>query len=862
MRIAFGCDHAGFPHKDGLIEALQADGQDVLDMGTFSEDPVDYPDFARAVANAVRNRFVDTGVLLCGSEVGAAVAANKIRGIRAAAVHDEYTARQSRTDDDANVICLGARVIDVERCVVLVREFLATPFSNEEGHIRRIAKIADLESGLAQVAAGATRARPAAVAPATAPAKSKAAAAPPPPPEPAEPEPVAAPEPAAKAARAATVAPPGPAPAARTPEPARERPAPPEPAAAPKPPPKAPPKVEPKPEPEPEPQPVPVAPAATARKAARAESLEEVARVAAATVNEREAAAPAEDVLSLDDAFRTDPTTLAPAQAALQRFESMDFAERIWVKDATLWSEQAETQALIRNRLGWLTSPTLMKEYAGDLKTFATEIRRLGYSNVLLIGMGGSSLAPDVMNRTFGSKMGFPDLAVLDSTDPLAVKNALARLQLSRTLFVISSKSGSTTEVNALYRFFRAQVEAGKPPKPGQNFIAITDPGSPLEKLAKEANFRRTFLNHPSIGGRFSALSFFGLVPAALIGVDIDKLLERAGEMVAACDDSVPVRENAALVLGALLAGFALKGRDKVTLVLSEKIATFGLWLEQLLAESTGKDGKGLVPVDHEPLGPPTVYGADRLFVSLSLAGEAPDPGLDALDAAGHPVYRLTLRDAYDLGAEFFRWELATAAAGSLLGVNPLDEPNVAHAKEATQAMLAAYKKSKRLPDWPVDREEDGILLLSNTGSKPASVSEGVAQFLWHAKPGDYVALLAYLTPEHETTEALQALRLAVRDRLRVATTAGYGPRYLHSTGQLHKGGPATVLAIELTGDDRDDLPIPGEGYGFSVLKAAQAIGDLETLRKAGRRVIRLHFGGRAAAGIEKVAAMVRKTVK
>jgi RpiB/LacA/LacB family sugar-phosphate isomerase len=833
MRIAFGCDHAGFPHKDGLLEALQADGHDVLDMGTFSEDPVDYPDFARAVANAVRNRFVDTGVLLCGSGVGAAIAANKIRGIRAAAVHDEYTAGQSRTDDDANVICLGARVIDVERCIVLVREFLATPFSNEERHIRRVAKIADLESGLAQVAAGPTRGRPAAVAPAPAPApaKSKAAAAPPPPPEPAP---------------------------ARKPEPARERPAPPGPAAAPKPPPKAPPKVE----PEPELEPVPVAPAATARKTAKAESLEEVARVAAATVNEPEAAAPAEDVLSLDDAFRTDPTTLAPAQAALQRFESMDFAERIWVKDATLWSEQAETQALIRNRLGWLTSPTLMKEYAGDLKTFATEIRRLGYSNVLLIGMGGSSLAPDVMNRTFGSKMGFPDLAVLDSTDPLAVKNALGRLQLSRTLFVISSKSGSTTEVNALYRFFRAQVEAGKPPRPGQSFIAITDPGGPLEKLAKEANFRRTFLNHPSIGGRFSALSFFGLVPAALIGVDIDKLLERAGEMVAACGDSVQVRENPALALGALLAGFALKGRDKVTLVLSEKIAIFGLWLEQLLAESTGKDGKGLVPVDHEPLGPPTVYGADRLFVSLSLAGEAPDPGLDALDAAGHPVYRLTLRDTYDLGAEFFRWELATAAAGSLLGVNPFDEPNVAHAKEATQAMLAAYKKSKRLPDWPVDCEEDGILLLSNTGSKPASVSEGVGQFLWHAKPGDYVALLAYLTPEHETTEALQALRLAVRDRLRVATTAGYGPRYLHSAGQLHKGGPATVLAIELTGDDREDVPIPGEGYGFSALKAAQAIGDLETLRKVGRRVIRLHFGGRAAAGIEKVAAMVRKAAK
>jgi glucose-6-phosphate isomerase len=318
--------------------------------------------------------------------------------------------------------------------------------------------------------------------------------------------------------------------------------------------------------------------------------------------------------------------------------------------------------------------------------------------------MGGSSLAPDVINRTFGSKMGFPDLAVLDSTDPVVVKNTLGRLQLSRTLFIVSSKSGTTTEVIALYKFFRGQVDASKPPKSGQHFIAITDPGSPLEKLAKEGGFRRTFLNHPSIGGRFSVLSFFGLVPAALIGVDIDRLLERAGEMVAACGDAVPAAENPALVLAGLLGGFAQKGRDKVTLVLSERIRSLGLWLEQLLAESLGKDDKGLVPVDLEPLGLPAAYGKDRLFVSLTLPGDPPDPGLNALESAGHPVYRLRLRDPYDIGAEFFRWELATACVGSLLGVNPFDEPNVAEAKDATQAVLAAYKKSKRLPDWPVDR--------------------------------------------------------------------------------------------------------------------------------------------------------------
>ncbi len=862
MRLAFGCDHAGFAYKDAIIDALQADGHDVLDLGAFSDDPVDYPDFARAVGEAVRKKFVDMGILVCGSGIGAAIAANKIRGIRAAVVHDEFTARQSRTDDDANVLCLGARILDGDRAVELVREFLGTPFSNEERHVRRLIKIAELEGGRPQGPERPARQKsPAAVPSPPSPPKPKGVA-PPLPPEPPRTEPkpaVEAPLPASQVAAA-------PAPTAEQtpahkpepgPEPGAETPSEPKPA----------PRVEPKVEPELEPAealpPPPQEPARSKEPAVgTAQSLEEIAHVAAVTVAEPEAPPPAGHVIAVDDTFRVDPTTLGPVQEALQKLESMEFAERLWVKDATLWSDQAETQASIRNRLGWLTAPTLMREYAADLKAFATEVRRLGFSNVLLLGMGGSSLAPEVMNQTFGSKMGFPDLAVLDSTDPLAVKNTLTRLQLSRTLFVVSSKSGTTAEVIALYKFFRAQVEAGKPPKPGQNFAAITDPGSPIEKLAKESNFRRTFLNHSSIGGRFSALSFFGLVPAALIGVDIDKLLERAGEMVAACADPVPVRENPALVLGALLAGFALKGRDKITLVLSEKIATLGLWLEQLLAESTGKDGKGLVPIDHEPLGLPSVYGNDRVFVSLTLAGEPPDPALDALEAAGHPVYRLILRDPYDLGAEFFRWELATVAAGALLGVNPFDEPNVAQAKEATQAMLATFKKSKRLPDWPVDREEDGILLLTNAGTKPESVSDGLGRFLTQAKTGDYVALLAYLTPEIETTEALQTLRTLIRDRLHVATTVGYGPRYLHSTGQLHKGGPATVLAIELTGDDREDVPIPGDGYGFSVLKAAQAIGDLEALRKSGRRVVRLHLGGRAAAAIEKVAGMVRKAVK
>jgi hypothetical protein len=347
-----------------------------------------------------------------------------------------------------------------------------------------------------------------------------------------------------------------------------------------------------------------------------------------------------------------------------------------------------------------------------------------------------------------------------------------------------------------------------------------------------------------------------------MIGIDIDRLLERAGEMVTACGESVPPAENPAFRLAATLAGFAAKGHDKVTLVLGEKIRSFGLWLEQLLAESTGKDGKGLIPIDLEPLGLPAAYGKDRLFVALTLEGDPRDPALAAIEAAGHPVYRIRLRDPYDLGAEFFRWELAVACAGSLLGVNPFDEPDVAQAKEATQAMLAAYKKAKRLPDWPVDCEEDGILYLGNQGTKPSSVTEGLNQFLAQAKAGDYVAILAYFTPDHETTEALQAMRTVIRDRLRVATTVGYGPRYLHSTGQLHKGGPQTVLALQLTGDDKEDVQIPGEGLGLAALKAAQALGDLETLRKANRRVVRLHLGGRAPATIEKLTGMIKKAIK
>lgn len=555
-----------------------------------------------------------------------------------------------------------------------------------------------------------------------------------------------------------------------------------------------------------------------------------------------------------------DPFKLPGVDEALEWIDTQGFADRVWMKDGALWPGDA---AVIRNRLGWLTSPTILREQTEDIRTFADEIRRLQFRHVLLLGMGGSSLCAETLNLTFGSKMGFPDLLVLDSTDPAAVRNRLDSITVNRTLFVVATKSGTTAETLAFYALFRGHVEASKPPKPGMQFVAITDPGSPLEKLAADSAFRRTFLNPATIGGRYSALSFFGLVPAALIGTDIKGLLERAQAMVEACGTEIAPRDNPAIRLGAALGAFAKAGRDKVTFVLSKKVSGLGPWLEQLLAESLGKDGKGILPVDAEPLGAPAVYGTDRVFVAVLLEGDTShDAALTQLVDAGHPVIRIGLKDPLDLGAEFFRWELATAAAGAVLGVNPFDEPDVSRAKENTAALLAGWKKSRRLPEWAADREEDGIVLMTNSGQRPASLAEGIAAHLALARPGDYLAIQAYLAPHHDTWTRLQELRTLLRDRLRIATTVGYGPRYLHSTGQFHKGGPPSGLFIQLTGEDKEDVAIPGAGYEFSTLKAAQALGDLGALREGGRRVIRLHLGGKPANALERVIHAVRYATK
>src|SRR5438128_927812 len=504
------------------------------------------------------------------------------------------------------------------------------------------------------------------------------------------------------------------------------------------------------------------------------------------------------------------------AQAVAQRLaelEGADVPKRIWSRDPTVWKADPATPE-ITDRLGWLNVGKMMAQQVKALAAFAEEIRQK-FDRVVLCGMGGSSLAPEVLWRTFGRKPGYPALAVLDSTDPRAVVAALGGEDIARTLFLVSSKSGTTQETDCLYRHFWEQTRGR-----GAQFLAITDPDTPLARLAGERGFRRTFLNPKDLGGRYSALSYFGLVPAALIGIDVGQLLHRAHRMAEACAAWVPARQNPAAWLGAMLAEAALAGRNKTTFVLSRGIGSFGLWVEQLIAESTGKEGKGILPVADEPLGPPEVYGRDRVFVSLALTGEeddATEAGLRALTAAGHPVVRLSLEDRYDLGQEFFRWEFATAVAGAILKINAFDQPNVAESKQNTKDVLAGHQP----PTAPVTAAE-------------------FDRFLAAVRPGDYFALMAYLPPTPQNDRRLAAARGRLRDRLKVATTLGYGPRFLHSTGQLHKGGPPIGHFLQITERPDQDIPVPGMPYAFGQLEAAQAEGDLRALRARGRPAVRI----------------------
>jgi transaldolase/glucose-6-phosphate isomerase len=530
--------------------------------------------------------------------------------------------------------------------------------------------------------------------------------------------------------------------------------------------------------------------------------------------------------------------------------------ERIWQQDHTVWKPEP---AEITNRLGWLQSPEAMADSVLRLRPFADAVRAEGYTDALLLGMGGSSLAPEVFRKAFGVTQGYLDLAVLDSTVPGRVWEQAERLDPRRTIVIVSTKSGTTVETLSLFKFFYNWVaDAVGKEEAGKHFIAITDPGSPLVDIGTRYRFRLGFLNAPAMGGRYAAISSVGLVPAALIGMDLGQLLDRARAMARLCkpSNSMKEAENPGALLGACMGALAQVGRDKVTFIISAQVASFGDWLEQLIAESTGKEGKGILPVIGEDIGAPEEYGEDRLFVQLSLEGDTTsDATLAALEQAGHPIVRILLGDPYDLGGQLFLWEMAVAVASHRLGINPFDQPDVEAAKDLARQAVDEYKKKGTLPMETPNLTKGGIEVYGKvTAAQPA---EALMAFVAQAKPGSYVALQAFLEPTSEIETALQALRMGLSRRLRLATTIGYGPRFLHSTGQLHKGDAGKGLFIQFTADDARDTSIPDEAGSaassitFGILKAAQALGDRRALTKAGRRVIRLHLGKDAVKGLQ-----------
>ena len=516
---------------------------------------------------------------------------------------------------------------------------------------------------------------------------------------------------------------------------------------------------------------------------------------------------------------------------------------RIWDRDISVWSAEPGSAAAksIASRLGWLDVGTTMAPHLDRIAALGQAAREEQVESVYLLGMGGSSLCAEVLRSVYGVAPGFPQLFVLDTTDEHTLTTAAARMTPDRTWFVVASKSGGTVEVASMERFFWGLMTKAVGERAGRHFIAITDPGTALEQLAATRRYRETFINPADIGGRFSALSLFGLVPTALIGAPAHDLHAAGRVMADGCRQEN--HANAGFELGSFIGAATLAGRDKLTVVLPPSLSTLGLWIEQLIAESTGKHGKGALPLVDESVGGPDEYGQDRAFVAVATDRDAPDKRLLAsLESAGHPVLHLTTRLA-GLGAEFFRWEFATAVAGAALNINPFDEPNVAEAKSSTGSLLAAYAKTHQLPETEPLARHDHLAVHTRAfaGSSPADI---VRAALTDIKPGDYVAFLSYLPASGEIEDAIAGIRRAIRGKTRVASTFGVGPRYLHSTGQYHKGGPNTALVFLITGDDRTATEIPGAGYSFSVLKRAQALGDYETLAAHGRRVVRIHVTG------------------
>ena len=564
-------------------------------------------------------------------------------------------------------------------------------------------------------------------------------------------------------------------------------------------------------------------------------------------------------------AYKLPDSFSGPFAAARDDWKKNDKVRRLWQCDASLWTGTDESKWL-----GWLGITQEQLAHISALQAIAADIKKAGFKHALLLGMGGSSLCPEVLRMTFGKIEGYPELHVLDSTDPAQIKALEAKVDLSSTICIVSSKSGSTLEPNIYKQYFFERIKEKVGDKEvGNRFIAITDPGSKMQEVAERDKFRKIFAGVPGIGGRYSALSNFGMVPAAIMGIDVSKFLTNTAEMVKACGAASPADANPGVLLGLIMGVAANLGRDKITIAASPGISDLGAWLEQLIAESTGKLGKGIIPVDREPLAKPDTYGSDRVFAYLRLEtapNKSQDSVIDALEAAGHPLVRITVDNIYNLGQEFFRWEIATAVAGAVIGINAFNQPDVEASKIETKKLTSEYEKSGKLPDESPFFEGDGIKLYADEKNTDAlkgrpRLVEVLKAHLGRLHAGDYFALLGYITMNDANEKALQAIRLAVRDKKKVATVLGFGPRFLHSTGQAYKGGPNSGVFLQITCDDAVDLPVPDQKYTFGVVKAAQARGDFAVLAERGRRALRVHLGKDVAAGLATLTKAVKQAI-
>jgi glucose-6-phosphate isomerase len=570
--------------------------------------------------------------------------------------------------------------------------------------------------------------------------------------------------------------------------------------------------------------------------------------------------------VSVNKQTYTLPNDLADAvTASLEDWQKNNKVARLWQKDASLWTRSDEG-----NWLGWLSIVEQQLAHVDAFKRIAQDVKKARFKHALLLGMGGSSLCPEVLRMTFGKIKGFPELHVLDSTDPMQIKSIEAKVDLKSTLCIVSSKSGSTLEPNIYKQYFFERVKAKVSEKEvGNRFVAITDPGSHMQEVGVADKFREIVFGVPSIGGRYSALSNFGMVPAAVMGLDVEKFLRITQEMVAASGATSVAQENPAVVLGTILGVAATRGRDKLTIIASPGIHDLGAWLEQLIAESTGKVGKGIIPVDRERLARPSAYGNDRVFAYLRLAtkpNKAQDAAVAALEKAGHTVVRITLPNVYALGQEFFRWEIATAVAGSIIGINAFNQPDVEASKVETRKLTSEYETTGKLPPEVPFFEASGIKFFADERNVAAihgglNIAAVLKTHLSRISPGDYFGVLGYIPMNAENEKALQTIRHTVRDKKKVATVLGFGPRFLHSTGQAYKGGPNSGVFLQITCDDAKDLPVPGQKYTFGVVKAAQARGDFAVLAERGRRALRVHLSKNLKSALATLSKAVQKAV-